>query len=48
MTLEDFYKATEDMPKDAEIFIDIGNDYKYEWVAPEIVCNIEDNTISLC
>ena len=48
MTLEEFYKATEGMPKDAEIYIDIGDDYEYEWVAPEIVCNIEKNTIRLC
>lgn len=48
MTKEDLLKAIEDMPMDAEIYIAFGDDYEYEWVAPEIVCNIEDNTISLC
>ena len=27
---------------------EFGDDYEYKWVTPEIVCNIEDNTISLC
>ena len=48
LTKKDLLEAIKDMPMDAEVYIDIGDDYKYEWVAPEIVCNIEDNTISLC
>ena len=48
MTLEEFYKATEGMPMNAKIQIDKGDEYEYEWVAPEIVCNIEKNTIRLC
>ena len=48
LTKKDLLEAIEDMPMDAEVYIDIGDDYECEWVAPEIVCNIEDNTISLC
>ena len=48
MTKKELLEAIKDMPEDAEVYIDIGDDYEYEWVAPEIVCNIEDNTISLC
>ena len=48
MTKKELLEAIKDMQEDAEVYIDIGDDYEYEWVAPEIVCNIEDNTISLC
>ena len=48
LTKKDLLGAIEDMPMDAEVYIDIGDDYEYEWVAPEIVCNIENNTIRLC
>lgn len=48
LTKKDLLEAIEDMPMDAEVYIDIGDDYEYKWVAPEIVCDIENNTISLC
>ena len=44
MTKKDLLEAIEDMPMDAEVYIDIRD----EWVAPEIVCNIENETIRLC
>lgn len=44
MTKKDLLEAIKDMPMDAEVYID----NEYEWVAPEIVCNIENNTIRLC
>ena len=47
LTKKDLLEAIEDMPMDAEVYIDIGGDYEYEWATPVIVCNIEDNTISL-
>ena len=48
LTKKELLEAIKDMPMDAEVYIDIGDDYEYEWVAPEIFCKIEDNTIRLC
>ena len=45
MILEEFYKATEGMPKDAKVYIDIGDEYRVELAAPEIEYNKDLNTI---
>ena len=48
MTKKELLEAIKDMPEDAEVYIDIGNEYECYWAAPDIVCNIENNTIRLC
>ena len=45
MTLEEFYKATEGMPKDAEIFI--YNDEYELWLPENIRCEKSDNSINI-
>lgn len=50
MTLEEFYKATEDMPKDSQI--KYGSENKYGHLCPipleEVICFKKDNEIVLC
>lgn len=49
MTLEEFYKATEGMPKDAEIWADVKNDFGIMLsTIKEVKYFDNDNFIYLC
>ena len=49
MTLEEFYKATEDMPNDSEIFIDFETKYSIESKkVNKVIINETYKLITLC
>ena len=48
MTLKEFRELTKDMPEDAEVLIDIGDEYRTDWVEPEIEYNKDLNVIRIC
>ena len=48
MTKKELLEAIKDMPEDAEVLIDIGDEYRTDWVEPEIEYNKDLNVIRIC